>query len=188
MRKKISKKLLHKLKSIKLLVLDVDGVLTDGKLYYAGEGEVLRAFFVGDGLGLRLLMEVGIEVALISGRDARLVEARCQDLGIKYLYQGVTNKKLILETLLDELKINLHEVAFMGDDIIDIPILQHVALATAPANPHPGILSYIHWQSQYKGGEGAVRELIDLILQAQNHLESIYQRLKTEGNIYRNQP
>jgi 3-deoxy-D-manno-octulosonate 8-phosphate phosphatase (KDO 8-P phosphatase) len=186
MPKKIDKKHLKLLQSIRLLILDVDGVLTDGKLYYAGEGEVLRSFFVGDGLGIRLLMEAGVEVAIISGRSAKLVEARCNDLGIKYLYQGALNKKEALEDLLGILQIAPAHVAFMGDDIIDIPILTRVGFAAAPHNAHPDVLAYTHWQSKYRGGEGAVRELTDMILQAQNQLTSIYQRLEAEGNIYRN--
>lgn len=187
MPKKIDKKHLKALAAIRLLILDVDGVLTDGKLYYASEGEVLRSFFVGDGLGIRLLMEAGVEVAIISGRNAKLVEARAHDLGIKYLYQGALNKKAALENLLEILQIVPAQVAFMGDDIIDIPILTRVGFAAAPHHAHPDILAYTHWQSRYRGGEGAVRELIDMILQAQNQLAPIYQRLETEGNIYRNE-
>lgn len=187
MTRKVSKKFLNVLRSIRLLILDVDGVLTDGKLYYTGEGEVLRSFFVSDGLGIRLLMEAGVEVAIISGRNAPLVEARCRDLKIKYLYQGALNKKLALEDLLGQLNLNPGQVAFMGDDIIDIPILQVVAFAAAPLGAHPDILQYVHWQSEREGGEGAVREFIDLILRAQNQLAPIYQRLKVQGNIYRDE-
>ena len=188
MPKKIDKKHLKALESIRLLILDVDGVLTDGKLYYASEGEVLRSFFVGDGLGIRLLIEAGVEVAIISGRNAKLVEARSKDLGIKYLYQGALNKKAALEDLLEILQIMPHHVAFMGDDIIDIPIFTRVGFAASPHNAHPDVIAYTHWQSRYRGGEGAVRELIDMILQAQNQLAPIYKRLEEEGDVYRNKP
>jgi 3-deoxy-D-manno-octulosonate 8-phosphate phosphatase (KDO 8-P phosphatase) len=185
MARKIDKKVLQVLASVRLLILDVDGVLTNGQLYYTGEGEVLRSFFVGDGLGIRLLMEAGVEVAIISGRNSPLVAARCRDLKINYLYQGALNKKIVFEELLAQLNLESKQVAFMGDDIIDIPILQKVGFAAAPQNPHPDIVSYLHWQSEYKGGEGAVRELTDLILKAQQQLEPIYQRLRTQGNIYK---
>lgn len=182
---KISKKALQTLRGVKLLILDVDGVLTDGQLYYTAEGEVIRTFFVGDGLGIRLLIEAGVEVAIISGRNAPLVESRCRDLKIKYLYQGALNKKTALQDLLTKLNVAAEQTAFMGDDIIDIPILKAVGFASAPKNAHPDIIKYLHWQSEYKGGEGAVRELTDLILKAQGQLEPIYERLCNAGNIYK---
>jgi 3-deoxy-D-manno-octulosonate 8-phosphate phosphatase (KDO 8-P phosphatase) len=185
MTKKVSKKILKALQNVKLVILDVDGVLTNGQLYYAGEGEVLRSFFVRDGLGVRLLMEAQIEVAVISGRNSKLVEMRCRDLGIKYLYQGALNKKLALQDLLGKLQIEACHVAFMGDDIIDIPIFLQVGFSAVPIDANPDILKYIHWQSQFRGGEGAVREFTDLILRAQNQLEPIYTRLCNEGDIYK---
>ncbi len=158
---------------IKWVILDVDGVLTDGLLYYSNEGEVMKTFHARDGLGMRLLMEVGIEIALITGRTSTLLASRAKELGIQHVYQGRVNKLEALEELVSAYKIDLSEVAFMGDDIIDLPILSRVGLAASPKNAHVLIRDYVHFTSSCKGGRGAVRELCDLILLAQGKLEPI---------------
>lgn len=177
--------MIEKAAGIKLLILDIDGVLTDGLLYYGAQGESLKSFHVRDGLGMRLLMEHGIEIAIITGRTSDIVAARTRELGIKYVYQGRTNKLEALEELSAQLKLNLAEVAFMGDDIIDLPILARVGLAASPADGHEFIRPHVHFISQHKGGRGAVRELCDLILSAQNYLTSILTKTLEEGKVFK---
>ena len=173
------------LKHIKLLILDVDGVLTDGKLYYSGQGDELKTFHVRDGLGLSLLMESGVIVAVVTGRCSQTVSARCRELKIQHVYQGALNKKEALHDLLSKLDIKATQIAFMGDDIIDLPILTAVGFPATVKDAHPDILPHIRWQSCHSGGNGAVRELTDLIMQAQNSLAPVFSRLFNEGNIYR---
>lgn len=180
-----SRKITALLKNIRLLILDVDGVLTNGRMYSSAEGEFFKAFFVRDGLGIVLLSEANVEVAVISGRDSPITSARCLELGIQHVYQGSLNKKTALTDLLAKLGLDASEVAFMGDDIIDIPIFQKVGFCAAPKDAHPDILKYLHWQSKFKGGKGAIRELADLILSAKGAREVILQRLRTDGDIYR---
>lgn len=177
--------MIEKAAKIKLLILDVDGVLTDGLLYYTGQGEHSKSFYVRDGLGMRLLMEHGIEIALITGRTSEILASRSKELGIKYVYQGRVNKLEALQELMSELDLNLEEVAFMGDDIIDLPILSRVGLASCPANAHDMIRPHVNFISQYKGGRGAVRELCDLILTAQNKLASILTNTLEEGRLFK---
>lgn len=179
-----SRKINALLSGIKLLVLDVDGVLTDGKIYGSAEEELFKAFFVRDGLGIRLLAEAGIEIAVVSGRNSAITAARCRELGIIHVYQGSLNKKHALMELLQKLNLNANDVAFMGDDIIDIPIFLKVGFCAAPCDAHPDILSYLHWQSKFPGGQGAVRELADLILSAQGKKQVILERLTHHGDIY----
>lgn len=168
---------------IKLVILDVDGVLTDGALYYGAEGELMKAFNVRDGLGIRLLLEHGISVAIITGRTSKIVEARAQELGIAYVYQGRLNKLQALEELSAHLQLDFSQMAFMGDDIIDLPILSRVGLAAIPKNAHPAVQAYSHFISGYKGGRGAVRELADFILSAQSKLDVIMTKTLAQGEI-----
>lgn len=169
---------------IKLLILDIDGVLTDGLLYYGDQGEVMKAFHACDGLGIRLLLEHGVEIAIITGRTSKIVETRAKELGIPHVYQGCLNKLIALESLLATLKIDLSEVAFMGDDIIDLPILSRVGLAAAPKNAQVAIQDYVHFTSRFKGGRGAVRELCDLILQAQGKWPAILDATLKRGQLF----
>ena len=168
---------------IKLLILDVDGVLTDGRLYYDGSGEVMKSFYARDGLGIRLLLEHGVDIAIITGRTSKIVETRARELGVTQVYQGRLNK---LKTLQD-LNLDLSTVAFMGDDIIDLPILSRVGLAAAPKNAHPAVLEHVHFVSRYKGGGGAVRELADLILASQNKLDEILDAALKKGELLNKQ-
>lgn len=171
---------------IKLLILDIDGVLTDGLLYYGAQGEVLKAFNVRDGLGIRLLLEHDIQVAIITGRNSEIVATRAKELGISHVYQGRTNKLAALDELLQKLKIDLSEIAYMGDDIIDLPILTRVGLPASPKDGHTLIREHVAFISQYNGGRGAVRELADLILSAQNKLENILAKTMSKGEILSN--
>lgn len=151
---------------IRLACFDVDGTLTDGRLVYDGEGRETKAFHVLDGLGLKLLEENGVAVALITARRNAAVQSRARDLGLQHVYTGVKDKGAVLVQLCTSLEISLEETTHMGDDLPDLPALLQVGLAVAPANAHPWIAERVHWQTRANGGEGAARELCDLILDA----------------------
>jgi 3-deoxy-D-manno-octulosonate 8-phosphate phosphatase (KDO 8-P phosphatase) len=153
---------------IKLLLLDVDGVLTDGKLYFGNSGEEFKAFSTLDGHGIKLLQKTGVKVGIITGRTSDLVARRAKDLGIKILVQGREDKWDALQEILTEHPLPLNDIAFMGDDWPDLGIMTRVGLALAVANAHCSVAARSHWQSRERGGEGAVRSACDLIMQAQD--------------------
>ncbi|EKT59973.1 3-deoxy-manno-octulosonate-8-phosphatase KdsC [Providencia sneebia] len=167
----IAKTVLEKAAKIKLLICDVDGVMSDGLIYMGNNGEELKAFNVRDGYGIRCLLTSNIEVAIITGRKAKLLEDRAKTLGITYLYQGQSNKLLAYNKLLDTLKLTEEETAYIGDDLIDWPVMARVGLSVAVADAHPLLLPKADYVTQIGGGKGAVRELCDLILLAQNKLD-----------------
>jgi 3-deoxy-D-manno-octulosonate 8-phosphate phosphatase (KDO 8-P phosphatase) len=150
--------------AIRLLVLDVDGVMTDGRLHYGPRGEALKVFHVRDGLGIRAVMQAGIEVAVISGRNSTMVARRCRDLGIKHLIQGEDDKLPVLERLLKRLKLSSAQCACIGDDIVDVPLLEQAGLAFAVADAHPDACHAAHKVTKLSGGRGAVREVCDHLL------------------------
>ena len=154
----------ERMATIRLLVLDVDGVLTDGRLYFGPDGQEWKAFDVKDGHGIRLLLHYGVDVAVISGRKSSAVKDRLQDLGIKKHYLGFQNKVVALEKLLDETKVAAEHVACMGDDLPDLSLMQRVGFACAPADAHPEVLHRADWVSSAAGGCGAVRELAEMLL------------------------
>lgn len=160
--------------SVKLLILDVDGVLTNGELFFFEQGEY-KAFNARDGLGIALLVKAGIELAIISGNQSVAVERRFKKFGIKHVYQGITDKAATYQVIKNELKLNDKEVAYMGDDLIDLPVMSQVGLPTAVANADAFVKQHALWVSKHKGGEGAVRELCELILSAKGQLNSIRQ-------------
>jgi len=159
----------ERLAPIRLLVLDVDGVLTDGTLAYGATGEVVKQFNVRDGLGLRLLMNAGIEVAVVSGRRSEAVATRCRDLGItdEFIIQGSPDKAAHLDQLRAALDLTDDQVAAMGDDLPDLPILARVGFAACPADAAPEVAVVCHLVCGAPGGRGAVRELAELLLKAQ---------------------
>lgn len=160
------------LKSLKLVVLDVDGVLTPGaQVPYGPAGNELLTFSIRDGMGIKLLQRAGIEVALLSGRDTSPTRARAKDLGITHLHLGVEQKVPRLEQLAEELGVPLSEVAYMGDDINDLPPLRAVGFAAAPRDAHPEVLKIASWIAQAGGGRGAVRELAEQVLKFQGKWE-----------------
>jgi 3-deoxy-D-manno-octulosonate 8-phosphate phosphatase (KDO 8-P phosphatase) len=158
---------------IRLVMLDVDGTLTDGRLYFGNGGEELKAFHVHDGLGIKLLRQHGIELALVTARHSALVQRRAAELGIAHLDQGCADKREALQRLCTTHALEPGQVAVMGDDLGDLPALALAGLACAPANAHPWVAARVHWQSHARGGEGAVRELCDLLLAAQGHAERL---------------
>lgn len=155
-----------KLADIALLVLDVDGVLTDGRLYFSGRGESLKVFHVRDGRGIVLLLRAGVTVAAISGRSSGAVAKRMRELGVKHLVQGVEDKVTALERLARRLKVPLLRCACIVDDTADLPLMTAVGFAAAVADAHPLVLRAAHWIARANGGAGAVRELCDEILRA----------------------
>lgn len=157
---------LERARGIRLLVLDVDGVLTDGRLFISAAGEELKVFHVRDGSGLVAIQRAGITVAIISGRASPAVTRRATELGIRHVHQGVADKGALLDRLLDELGIAAEETACVGDDTPDAPMLRRAGLAIGVADAHPALLAAAHWVTKSNGGQGAVREVCDLLLSA----------------------
>lgn len=153
--------------NIKLLILDVDGVLTDGTIWLSAQGEELKRFHIHDGLGLKRIQNAGIIVAIISGRSSKSVSARMAELNIHHVYQGCADKVSVFEKLINELGIKPQEVAYMGDDLPDLPVMRLVGLSIAVANACPEVKNIAHWQTQKEGGMGAVREICDRLLQSE---------------------
>lgn len=152
---------------IRLLVLDVDGVLTDGRLYFSPRGEELKSFHVRDGAGIVQILNAGLQVAVISGRQSRSVERRMTELGVTWIRQGIEDKLAALRELLDILSLGPQAVASMGDDTADLPIFAVARLAVAVADAHASVKLQAHFITQAAGGQGAVREVCDLLLDGQ---------------------
>ncbi|MBQ0213068.1 3-deoxy-manno-octulosonate-8-phosphatase KdsC [Proteus vulgaris] len=167
----VSEQVIKKAEKIQLLICDVDGVMSDGLIYMGNNGEELKAFNVRDGYGIRCLLTSGIEVAIITGRQSKLLEDRAKTLGITYLYQGQHNKLLAYQQLLDTLNLKHEQTAYIGDDLIDLPVMEKVGLSVAVADAHPLLTPRADYVTRIMGGRGAVRELCDLILLAQGRLE-----------------
>jgi 3-deoxy-D-manno-octulosonate 8-phosphate phosphatase (KDO 8-P phosphatase) len=157
---------LERARRVRLLVLDVDGVLTDGRLYFGPSGEALKAFHVRDGAGLVAVQRAGIAVAIISGRSSEAVARRAEELQIRHVRQGVHDKARELQALLAHLNIVADQSACVGDDTPDLPMMKLAGLAVAVADAAPEVTSAAHWVTTCKGGRGAVREVCDLLLHA----------------------
>ncbi len=162
-------------RSIQLLILDVDGVLTNGRLYYGANGDELKAFHIRDGLGLKMLRTTGIEVAIVTGRISRAVELRAENLGVPYLFQGVSNKLSVFEQLLKRLNLTPDAAAAMGDDLPDLPVLRRCGLAACVPEAPTLVRKHSHYIAETPGGAGAVRELCELLMAAQGTLEASMQ-------------
>ena len=152
---------------IRLVCFDVDGTLTDGRLLFSDDGAEIKAFHVHDGQGLRLLEDAGITVALITARDSRIVRARGQDLGLKHVYTGISDKLTQLKQICAGEAIALSQVAYMGDDLPDLACLQSVGISACPSDAVPVIRDQVHWISAFIGGSGAARQFCDLLLASQ---------------------
>ncbi len=162
---------LEKAAGVRVLALDVDGVLSDGGLHYANGGEETKTFYTADGLGLKLLQQAGIEVAIITGRQSNIVDRRAKELGIKHVIQGRDDKLTALQELLDQLRLPMAAAAYMGDDLPDLGAIQACALGMTPADGDEFVAAHADWRSQRNGGRGAVREACEFILQAQHKLD-----------------
>ena len=164
---------MDKAKDIKLVILDVDGVMTDGSIYYTDEGTELKAFNALDGAGLKMLEKAGITVAIITGRKAPCVELRARNLGIHRLHQGVHDKAACLSGMLAELGLTADQAGYMGDDVMDLAVMGLCGFSAAPANGHDSVLQRAALVTRKSGGHGAVRETCDFILAAQGKLEEV---------------
>lgn len=167
----VSTRVMEQAANVRLLILDVDGVMSDGLIYMGNSGEELKAFNVRDGYGIRCALTSDIEVAIITGRKAKLLEDRCETLGITHLYQGQSDKLLAFQDLLDKLTIPAEQVAYVGDDLIDWPVMAKVGLSVAVADAHPLLIPRADYVTRIAGGRGAVREVCDLLLLAQGKLD-----------------
>lgn len=160
----------ERLRNIRLMAFDVDGVLTDGRLFYNADGECIKAFHSLDGYGLRLLQECGITVALITGRTGPIVARRASELGIDEVHQGIRNKAVVLQDLAQRYHLDMAQIGYMGDDIIDLTAMQRVAFAATVPNAPIYMHQLADWVADVEGGYGAARRCCDLILAAQGRL------------------
>jgi 3-deoxy-D-manno-octulosonate 8-phosphate phosphatase (KDO 8-P phosphatase) len=156
--------LTNRCKKIKLLLLDVDGVLTDGRLYFGPSGEELKVFHVRDGYGIKLWHDAGFRSGIISGRNSDIVSRRASQLGMHFVYQGSDDKLLALAEITAEARVSPDEIAFIGDDVLDVPVFEKVGLGIAVANAHEEAKRAAHYVTKIEGGRGAVREVIDMLL------------------------
>jgi len=162
---------LDKAKQIKLVIFDVDGVLTDGSLFIGDDGQEYKAFNSKDGFGMKLLQASGVEVAIITARSSQVVEHRMKSLDIKHVYQGQLDKLSAYKELLDKLKLTSDQVAYVGDDVVDLPVMKQVGLAIAVQDAHALAKQHSHWQTPHNGGRGAARDVCELIMEAQATLQ-----------------
>jgi 3-deoxy-D-manno-octulosonate 8-phosphate phosphatase (KDO 8-P phosphatase) len=148
------------------MIFDVDGVLTDGTLWYGPRGEALKAFSAHDGHGIKLLAAAGVTVAILSGRRSKAVAARARELGIKKVFQGVDDKLVVFTSLLKKEKLKSDAAGFMGDELVDLPVLERCGFACAPREAPEAVRGRVHYVTEAPAGRGAVRELCDLVLRA----------------------
>ncbi len=163
----MKKNIKEKLQKVKMLILDVDGVMTDGRIIMDNKGREMKNFDVRDGHGLKIIQRYGIKVALLTGRQSKVVEHRAKDLEINDVYQSVFNKKDVFEKILEKHKLAASAVAFLGDDIVDIPVLKRVGFSAAVADALDVVKQSVDYITVNRGGHGAVREICEMILQAQ---------------------
>jgi len=161
---------------IRLMIFDVDGILTDGSLHFGAEGEALKTFNVLDGQGIRLLQDAGIATAIISARQSPIVARRASDLGITHIRQGIHDKKSAFLELIAELNIPANECGFIGDDVIDLPVLNRVGFSASVPNAHAEVRQRVSYVTTAGGGQGAVREVCDFILKAQDKYDQVLAR------------
>jgi len=167
--------IVEKASRIRLVIFDVDGVLTDGNLYLGNNGEELKTFNIKDGLGIKLLMQSGVEVGVITGRSSKLVAQRMESLGVKYIYQGQHKKLPAYQELLAKLELKSEQVAYVGDDLIDLPLMRRTGFSVAVKDAHSLVKQHAHWQTPSVGGRGAVRDVCEFLMKAQGTLNEAYQ-------------
>lgn len=165
-----------RMRKVRLMIFDVDGVLTDGRIIYHDDGSETKVFDVQDGHGMKMLQRAGIEIALITGRFSKAVERRAENLGIARVHQNAHRKLEAYAKILDEGQWKDEEVGFMGDDLIDIPVMRQVGFAVAVPNASPHVLPYAHYVTQARGGYGACREVCEMLLQTQGQWEELTRR------------
>ena len=161
---------------IRLLISDVDGVMTDGSITYTEEGVEIKSFSVTDGLGIKLLLDAGIEFCILTSRTSKATETRARELGIERIHQGVKDKVAVYNEIISEMGLGEHEVAYIGDDLVDLPVLTRVGLAITVPNGARQLRDYCHYCTKASGGKGAVREVAELILKGKNLWSQVLNR------------
>jgi len=164
--------IMEKASGVRLVIFDVDGVLTDGSLFIGDDGQEYKAFNSRDGHGMKMLQASGVDIGIITGRTSQVVKYRMDSLGIKHVYQGQQDKLPAFESLLQQLGLVPAQVAYVGDDVVDLPILIRAGLAIAVQDAHPLVKRHCHWITPSTGGRAAARDVCELIMQAQGTLES----------------
>jgi 3-deoxy-D-manno-octulosonate 8-phosphate phosphatase (KDO 8-P phosphatase) len=164
---------MEKARDIDLVIFDVDGVLTDGSLFLGDDGQEYKAFHSRDGHGMVMLMRTGVKIGIITGRTSDVVRIRMESLGIHHVFQGHRDKLPPYRQLKTELNLDDRQIAFVGDDVVDLPILQRVGLAIAVQDAHPLVKQHTHWQTAHGGGRGAARDVCEMIMEAQGHLQGL---------------
>jgi len=165
--------ILSKATKVRLLICDVDGVLTNGGLFFGDDGQEYKAFHSRDGHGMKMLQDCGIDIAIITGRTSNVVKYRMKNLGIEHLYQGQKDKTQAFNELLEKFNLNTEQVAYVGDDVVDLPVMTKVGLAITVADGHELVKQHSHWCTINGGGKGAVREVCELIMKAQNKYDEM---------------
>lgn len=165
------KDILAKAAQVKLVVFDVDGVLTDGSLFIGDQGEEYKAFHSRDGLGMKMLRQSGVEIGIITARTSEVVRHRMESLDISHVYQGQLEKLPAFEELVARLGLAMEQTAYVGDDVVDLPVLRRAGLAIAVQDAHPLARQHAHWQTPHGGGRGAARDVCELIMEAQHTLD-----------------
>ena len=165
------KDILDKAAGIRLIIFDVDGVLTDGSLFVGDDGQEYKAFNSRDGHGIKMLKKYGVEVAIITGRTSQLVEHRMANLGVEHVYLGKLDKLPAYEELAAKLGIAPAETAYVGDDVVDLPVMRRVGLAIAVQDAHPLVRTHSHWQTPSPGGRGAARDVCEMLMEAKGVLQ-----------------
>lgn len=163
---------------IRLVIFDVDGVFTDGRLYLGESGEEMRAFCVHDGFGVRLLIQAGVAVAVLSGRASKILGQRMAELGVRHCITGRSDKWEAFGPLAAEIGVSPEEVCYVGDDLVDLPLLRRVGLSAAPADAHPEVRRAVDWVTERPGGGGAVREICETILKAREEWQKTLARYR----------
>jgi 3-deoxy-D-manno-octulosonate 8-phosphate phosphatase (KDO 8-P phosphatase) len=165
----------HKARDVRLIIFDVDGVLTDGSLFIGDDGQEYKAFHSKDGHGMVMLQQTGVQIAIISGRTSEVVRIRMASLGIEHVYQGKREKLPAYEELKQTTGLDDAQIAYVGDDVVDLPVMTRVGLAIAVQDAHPLTKQHAHWVTPSKGGRGAGREACELIMDAQDQLQPLLQ-------------
>jgi 3-deoxy-D-manno-octulosonate 8-phosphate phosphatase (KDO 8-P phosphatase) len=161
-----------KAKTVKLVIFDVDGVLTDGKLFLGDDGQEYKAFHSRDGHGMKMLQFTGVEIGIITGRKSQVVRLRMESLGIEHVYQGKQEKLPAYQELKNKLGLSDEQIAYVGDDVVDLPVMRRVGLAIAVQDAHPVVVQHAHWQTPHGGGRGAARDVCEMIMEAQGTLQA----------------
>jgi len=178
MKKKYSGAVEERAKCVKLLLLDVDGVLTDGRIVYSSSGDELKFFDVKDGHGIKLIQKAGITVGIITGRTSEVVRRRAEELGITLLYQGRFEKTAVLDEIVEKTGIDKEHIAYVGDDLVDIPVMKRVGFSASVSDAVTGVREAAHYVSSFPGGRGAVRDIVEYILQNKGLWNSVTEKYR----------